>query len=50
MSNGLNLTRTLNGEPVTQEQMRSQVLRSRAFDEILHSVNERAGLTGSDEA
>jgi len=41
MTNNLTLSRTLNGNPVTQEQMKSYVFRSEVFEKIIHSVNER---------
>jgi|GEM_PF-2054994 len=37
----ITLTRSLNGKPVTHEEMKSRSYRSDAFNQVLVAVNER---------
>jgi len=37
----ITLTRSLNGKPVTHEDMKSRSFRSNAFNQVLMAVNER---------
>jgi hypothetical protein len=37
----ITLTRSLNGKPITHEEMKSRSYRSNAFNQVLIAVNER---------
>ena len=37
----ITLTRSLNGKPITHEEMKSRTFRSNAFNQVLMAVNER---------
>lgn len=44
MNEGLVLVRTLNGRPISGDEMRGQVFYSEVFERILHEVNNRLKL------
>jgi len=39
----IKLTRSLNGKPMTHEEMKSCLFKSDVFSQVLKSVNERVG-------